>query len=88
MTVLQFPTGRPFTSGYYPEQNGRERYTIEVIPDADGHGFHWAMYNDEGDGQPDEDQVASDLAAIALSLRPPKRSFLERLAYLFTGETE
>jgi hypothetical protein len=36
----------------------------------------------------DEDRVASDLAALALSLRPPPRTFLERLRALFLGDDQ
>jgi hypothetical protein len=78
MTVIQFPTGE--------RQEDFPAYSVHVYPTPGG--FDWALDNGDDTIPPDEDQVAADLAAIALSLRPPKRSFLERLVYLFTGETE
>lgn len=60
-------------------------YTIAVRWTPNG--FDWQLFRDES--RPDvlpEDVVAADLAAIALSLLPPRPTFLERLRFLFTGD--
>ncbi len=52
-------------------------------------GFNWEI--DNGDDNPaviPEERVAADLAAIALQLRPPPRTFLERLKALFIGDDQ
>ena len=82
MTVLQFPTGKPIPISATLNYATRAPYTIQVTPLIDG-SFDWEI---DTEGEPDEYRIASDLASIALSLRPPKRTFLERLAYLFTGD--
>lgn len=64
----------------------RQSYHIHVVPDENG--FEWWVCAEDPDAEsePAEDDVASDLAAIALSLRPPPRTFFERLKALFTGD--
>jgi hypothetical protein len=77
MTIIQFPTGQ-----HEPED--RPAYSVHIFP-TEG-GFDWTLDNGSDTEPPNEDIVASDLAAIALSLRPPPRTFLERLKALFTGD--
>lgn len=60
-------------------------YTIEIVPNGED-GFEWWLVSDDQDNPPCENCVAADLAAIALSLRPPPRTFFERLKALFTGD--
>lgn len=61
----------------------RPTYSVHIYPAQDG--FDWDLDTDE---HLTEDQIASDLAAIALSLRPPPRTFFERLKFLFTGDEQ
>lgn len=77
--VIQFPGNAHLDSTL--DQNINPAYAISVYPTPDG--FDWTVDND---GPLDEDLVASDLAAIALQLRPPPRSFIERLAALIFGD--
>lgn len=82
--IIEFKTRQPVVIGKAPNYDDRVGYTIEITPtDA---GCRWSLYTDEDNIEPYEDQVASDLAAIALSLRPPPRTFFERLKALFTGD--
>lgn len=84
--IIEFKTRKTIQVGQIPTYDDRVAYSIEITPTPAGCG--WKLFTAEDDQEPYEDQVASDLAAIALSLRPPKRTFLERLRYLFTGEPE
>ena len=69
-----------------PNPGTRQPYHIHVVPDENG--FEWWVCAEDPDAEsePAEDDVASDLAAIALSLSLPPRTFLERLKALFTGD--
>jgi len=84
--IIQFATRQPLITGHIPEYDDRVGYIIEITPT--NIGCSWKLYTGDNDQEPYEDQVANDLSAIALSLRPPPRTFLERLRYLFTGEPE
>lgn len=64
----------------------RASYTVTIRQRLDG-GFDWDVDSGSMVLIP-ADRLASDLAAIALSLRPPRRSFIERLADLFKGDPE
>lgn len=79
--VIRFPSGERIPIGQVPEDL-RPPYTVIIRPTPAG--FDWDVDTDGGYRLPAEDDVASDLAAIALSLRPPKRTFIERLRALFT----
>lgn len=82
--IIELKTRQPVQIGTIANYDDRVGYTIEITPtDA---GCRWSLYTDEEDKESYEDQVASDLAAIALSLRPPPRTFLERLKALILGD--
>lgn len=66
----------------FPAHEPNPAYTVTIW--YVGSDPHWSI--DTDGAIPAEDDVASDLAAIALSLRRPQRTFLERLRYLFTGD--
>lgn len=70
--VIHFPT---------PDPTPETAYVITIW--YVGKDLHWAVDADQG---VHADDMASDLAAIALSLQPPRRTFLERLRSLFTGD--
>ncbi len=83
--IIELKTRQPVQIGQIPDYDDRVSYILEVTPtDA---GCRWKLFTvDEDNIEPYEDQVASDLAAIALSLRPPPRTFLERLKALILGD--
>jgi len=66
----------------------RQPYHIHVVPTDKG--FEWWVCTEDPDAEsePDEDDVAADLASIALQLRPPPRTFFERLKALFLGDEQ
>jgi hypothetical protein len=82
--IIEFATRQPVVIGQIPGYDDRVPYILEITPTDDG--CRWKLFTIGDDHEPFEDQVASDLAAIALSLRPPPRTFLERLKALFTGD--
>lgn len=89
MTVIQFPTGEHKTVGVIagtPISATRQPYHIHVVPDANG--FEWWVCAEDPDAEsePDEDDIATDLASIALMLRPVPRTFLEWLKALILGD--
>ena len=83
MTVIQFPGANRL--GVVMESSEPD-YTVSVRWTPAG--CDWQLFRDEERPDAlDETRVASDLAAIALSLRPPRRTFLERLRALIFGDT-
>ena len=70
----------PFPAADQPKF-ARVPYSIHIVPTPEG--FDWDM---ETDGPVYEYDLASDLAAIALSIHPPRRTFFQRLFYLFHGD--
>lgn len=66
----------------FPAHEPSPAYTVTIW--YVGSELHWSI--DTDGAIPAEDDVASDLAAIAVCLRPPRRTFLERLRDLFTGD--
>ena len=67
----------------FPAHEPNPAYTVTIW--YVGPDLRWSIDTDNA-VPPAEDDLASDLAAIALSLRRPQRTFLERLRYLFTGD--
>jgi len=82
--IIEFATRQSVQIGTIANYDDRVSYILEVTPtDA---GCRWKLFTVDTDQEPYEDQVANDLAAIALSLRPPPRTFLERLTALIFGD--
>lgn len=71
-----------------PDPDARQPYHIHVVPTDKG--FEWWVCTEDPDAEsePDEDDVAADLASIALQLRPPPRTFFERLKALILGDEQ
>jgi hypothetical protein len=88
--IIDIATRKVTPIGQITHASTRPSYNIEIIPNEDDDGFEWAIFTDSPNviDEPEPDDVASDLTAIALSLRPPRRTFFERLTDLFLGDPE
>ncbi len=82
--IIELKTRQPIQTGQIPDYDDRVGYTLEITPTPTG--CRWSLFTGEDNIEPYEDQVASDLAAIALSLHRPPRTFLERLTALILGD--
>lgn len=66
----------------FPAHEPNPAYTVAIW--YVGPDLHWSIETDSA--IPADADLASDLASIAVCLRPPRRTFLERLRDLFTGD--
>lgn len=79
--VIQFPNSRVET--YRTDVPPQKSYSVHIYWTSDK-TFDFVLDAGPSD-EIDEDRVASDLASLALSLRPPPLTLFERLRILFTG---
>lgn len=63
------------------ENDGPPTYTVHIWVSANR--LDWSV---DADTLIDTDDLAADMASLALYLRPPKKTFIERLLALFTGD--
>lgn len=83
--VIDFQTRRHIQFGNVVE-GPRVSYTLTVHPTVTGFDYDLVTDSAAMPTPEDLDDIAADLAAIALSLRPPPRTFLERLKALIFGD--